>query len=184
MQKAITIYTPPESAAHITAEDDAFIHDTIFGRESGAIGGLTCVKINDNLVRLSKGGVSNRGYVLYIPTGDSLDLGIETGPIGQKRSDLVIARFVKGGGSQPDTHEFRIVQGTPYPTEGQPSIPSLAGSDLAVPASVNEVALFWVHLTGTAITSVERFASEVGPKRIFIQSSAPIFPKEGDLWFW
>ena len=39
-QKAITIYTPEGTAAHITAEDDAFIHRCMLGGVSGVIGSL------------------------------------------------------------------------------------------------------------------------------------------------
>jgi len=189
MEKAITIYTPPASAAHITAEDDAFIHDAVFGRESGIIGGLMCEKVNDNVVRLFGGGVSNRGYIMYIPDGYTHDLPVATGPVGMKRQDLVTARFVRGGGSTPDTHVFNLVQGTPFHTSGTNTPPSLTGSDLSIPGSVNEIPLFWVHLNGTTITSVERYAADLTPtksdgKHVFVQSQTPLFPDEGDLWFW
>ena len=62
-QKAITIYTPEGTAAHIAAEDDAFIHRCMLGAESGILDALSCVKVDDNTVRLSGGGVSNCGYI-------------------------------------------------------------------------------------------------------------------------
>ena len=54
-QKAITIYTPPDAAPHIYAEDDAQLYRAIFGR-SGITEGdemLACSLVDNNTVRLA-----------------------------------------------------------------------------------------------------------------------------------
>ena len=66
-QKAITIQTPDWEIPHITADDDAFIYASLAGVQSGILGDLTCVKVDNNTVRLSGGGVMNRGHILRIP---------------------------------------------------------------------------------------------------------------------
>ena len=85
-QKAITIYTPDGTAAHIAAEDDAFIHRSVLGSASGILGSLSCGRVDDNTVRLSGGGVSNRGYILYVPVGETAELSIDSGTAGYNRA--------------------------------------------------------------------------------------------------
>lgn len=62
-QKAITIYTPPDAAPHIYAEDDAQLYRAIFGR-SGITEGdemLACSLVDNNTVRLASGTFVNQG---------------------------------------------------------------------------------------------------------------------------
>lgn len=153
--KAITIYTPEGSAPHISAADDAFIHDSLAGASSGVLGGLVCKKVDDTTVRLSGGGVSNRGYVMYIPSGTSHDLTVEAGTQSLRRHDLVVAQFTKGGGDTADAHIFRIVKGT---ASVAPSDPSLLTSYLIESGNVNQIALFRIIINGLAIESVELVA--------------------------
>ena len=185
-QKAITIYTPSGTAAHISAEDDAFIHRCMLGAESGIIGALSCVKADDNTLRLSGGGVSNRGYILWIPDGETLELTVDSGTAGYNRIDTVAAAFTKGGGDVADTHTLAVIKG--IPTNGTPSAPSLSSSALLSQGSVNQVALFHVRITSSEITSISRAASVLpsgsSGSGIYVQQTAPSAPAAGDLWFW
>ena len=164
-QKAITIYTPEGTAAHIAAEDDAFIFRSLLGAESGIVGSLSCVKVDDNTVRLSGGGVSNRGY---------------------SRIDTVAAVFTKGGGEVADTHTFAVVKGTPV--TGTPSAPALTSSALLSTGHVNQTAVFYVRITGSEITSVSRAAAQLpaasSAPKVFVQQAQPSSPSVGDLWLW
>ena len=186
-QKAITIYTPEGTAAHIAAEDDAFIHRCMLGAESGILDALSCVKVDDNTVRLSGGGVSNCGYILWIPDGETVELAVDSGTAGYNRTDTVAAVFTKGGGEVADTHAFAVLKGTP--ATGTPSAPTLSTSALLSQGSVNQVALFHVRITGSEIASISRVAPVLpsGASNlpgIYVQQSAPSSPYEGDLWLW
>ena len=185
-QKAITIYTPEGTAAHIAAEDDAFIHRCILGGASGILGSLSCVKVDDNTVRLSGGGVSNKGYILYVPGGETMELAIDSGTAGYNRIDTVAAVFTKGGGEVADTHTFAVVKGSPV--TGTPAAPSLTSSNLTSAGNVNQLALFYVRITGTAITSISRAAAMLPSGSalpgIYVQQAQPSSPSLGDLWFW
>ena len=185
-QKAITIYTPSGTAAHITAEDDAFIHRCVLGGNSGIIGSLSCVRVDDNTVRLSGGGMSNRGYILWIPDGETLELSVDAGSAGYNRVDTVAAVFTRGGGDAADTHVFSVIKGTPV--TGTASAPSLTSSQLLSQGSVNQAAVFYINISETEITSVTRaasllpsFGTGVG---ISVQQAQPSSPATGDLWFW
>lgn len=186
-QKAITIYTPEGSAAHITAEDDAFIHRVILGSTSGILGALTCARVDDNTVRLSGGGVSNRGYILWIPDGETLELSIDSGAAGYSRIDTVVSEFVKGSGNTADIHTLKIIKGTA--ATGTASAPSMTASNLLNTGDVNQLALFYVHIEGTEITGISR-AADILPQSsgssptFYIQQTQPSSPRTGDLWFW
>lgn len=154
-QKAVTIYTPIGADPHINAQDDAFIRRSLQRCESGILGDLRCTIVNDNTVRLSGGGASNRGYVLWIPDGDTLDLTITTGTQSLDRYDLVVAEFKKGGGDMPDELSFKVVVGTASVT---PSDPQLVTSSMLQTGDVNQIAIFRIKLDGINIESIERVA--------------------------
>jgi hypothetical protein len=184
-QKAITIYTPEGTAAHIAAEDDAFVHRCALGGDSGLLGALACVKADDNTVRLSGGGVSNHGYILWIPEGETVELAVDSGTAGYNRIDTVAAVFSRGGGDVPDTHTFAVVKGAAV--TGTPSAPSLSSSALLSAGQVNQTALFYVRLTGTQITSITRAgrtlpAASSLPAMSF-GTAAPSGGSDGDIYF-
>ena len=187
-QKAITIYTPEGTAAHITAEDDAFIHRCVLGGTSGLLGSLKCEKVDDNTVRLSTGGASNKGFILWIPDGETVELAIENGEPGKSRIDIVAAAFTKGGGEVADTHVFTIIKGTAAASSpAAPSVPNVAMAQLTAGRTTN-VALFYVRITGGQITGIEQVAKKLpaasGLPGIYVQQALPASPSTGDLWFW
>ena len=147
-QKAITIQTPDWEVPHITADDDAFIYASLAGVQSGILGDLTCVKVDNNTVRLSGGGVMNRGHILRIPADEVLDLSVDSGTAGYKRYDIVAAEFVKGGGETADSYEIKIVKGESSSTI--PQAPTMVTSDLIDSGDVNQVALFKLWINGTS----------------------------------
>lgn len=184
-QKAITVYTPSGATAHISAEDDAFIHRCMLGADSGIIGSLACVKFDNNTVCLSGGGVSNRGYIMWIPEGDTLELSVDAGVAGYNRIDTVAAVFTRGGGDVADTHTLTVVKGTAV--TGTPAAPSLITSQLLSQGNVNQTALFHVRISGTEITAITRVAS-VLPKNTSVPNmsygtAAPSGGSNGDIYF-
>ena len=184
-QKAITIYTPEGTAAHIAAEDDAFIHRCMLGGASGILGSMSCVKVDDNTVRLSGGGFSNKGYILRIPDGETLELTVESGSGGYNRIDTVAAVFTKGGGDVADTHSFAVIKGTPV--TGTPSAPSLTTSSLLASGNVNQAAVFHIRITGSEITSVSRAAvllpAASAMSGFSYGTATPSGRRDGDIYF-
>ena len=167
--KEITIYTPPGTTPHIAAEDDAFIHHSLMRGKSGILGSLVCTKQDNTTVRLSGGGVSSKGYVMYIPDGDYCDLSVANGSQGMMRHDLVVAQFTKGGGDVADEHTFAVVQGTPSTA---PTDPSLTTSALTASGDVYQTALFRIVINGLEIQSVEQVG--VGAAEVTDAASAAV----------
>ena len=175
-QKAITIFTPSGASAHISAEDDAFVHRCMLGADNGIIGSLSCVKVDDNTVRLSGGGVSNHGYIMWIPEGETLELSVDAGVAGYNRIDTVASVFTRGG---------TVIKGTAV--TGTPSAPSLSSSQLLTQGNVNQTAVFYINITGTAITSITRAVSVLpgysSVPNISYGTAAPSGGSNGDIYF-
>ncbi len=180
-QKAITIYTPASAEPHITADDDAFIYSSAYNVKSGIIGSLTCVKVNNNTVRLSGGGVMNRGHILRIPDSENLELSVETGTSGYKRYDSVVAEFIKGGGDDADSYKIRIIQGTP--STSTPSAPTLAKSSLLNKGDSNVIELFRLYINGTTLDTIGQIISTL-PKipNITVGTASPSGGSDGDIY--
>lgn len=187
-QKAITIYTPEGTAAHITPEDDAFIYRSLLGGIFGIIGSLKCEKVDDNTVRLSGGGASNKGFILRIPEGETVELSIDNGEPGKSRIDIVASAFTKGGGEIADSHVFTVIKGTPAASNpSAPAAPVIPIAQLTT-GSTTYAVLFYVYITGSQITGITRVADRLPAASslpgIFVQQSQPASPSTGDLWFW
>ena len=163
-QKAITIYTPVGTSAHIFAEDDAQLNRARFGGSgiTMADNKLACTVINDNTVRLASGQYSNQGYMISVTGGSTEDLTVTSGTAGAYRHDLVVAEFIRGGGDTSDQHTFKVIKGTDSSTESGATDPDLTQNDLSQGGNTRQEALYRIYISGTTIDHVERVAPYVG----------------------
>ena len=120
---------------------------------------LACVRVNDNLVRLSSGVYNLSGYFVLVKPGTTEDLAVDSGTPGYNRIDLVVAEFVRnGGGAGVDTLQFKIVKGTS--TTGTPADPTLTANDINVEANTTrQEALYRLTITGTTLAAPELMAA-------------------------
>lgn len=183
-EKAITIYTPSDADPHITADDDAFIYDSILGGRSGILGDMTC-DISTGSVVLEGGGVSNRGYILRIPSGENVTITVPTGSQGLNRIDTVVSQFTKGAGTVADQHVITLVKGT---AATSPVPPTLTESKLTNAGDINQVALYYIMVSGVEVVGMVPIAETLGigdnSVQVYVQSEQPTSPNIGDLWFW
>lgn len=163
-QKAITIYTPDTVAPHIFAEDDAQIHRALIGSSGITLADnqLACTIVNDNQVRLASGLYSMQGYMLAVESGTTANLAVDSGSAGAYRHDLVIADFVRGGGTIADAFEFKIVKGTNATSAGAAVDPAIVQDDLTTGGSHRQETLYRLIINGASIASVERVAPYIG----------------------
>ena len=162
--KAITIYTPDTEPPHIYAEDDAQIHRALIGSSGITLADnqLACSVVNDNTVRLASGLYSMQGYMLAVQSGTTQDLTVDSGSAGAYRHDLVIADFVRGGGSEADTFVFKILKGSNDTSAAAAVDPTLVQDDLTQGGSHRQETLYRVIISGTEITDVEKVAPFIG----------------------
>ena len=112
--KAITLNTPEADQAHIRAEDDAAIYESLIGSDKVLnIGGkMAATTISNNKIRITDGVAVVGGHVGRIAKGDYEDMTIENGVSGRKRNDLIVARFLAGSDGGADSYGLVVIKGT------------------------------------------------------------------------
>lgn len=153
--KGITVNTEASAPAHILAEDDAAIYQGIFGSDGVLnIGSkLKATVLSNNSVRVADGVVVANGHIGRNAYADYQDMTIENGTSGQKRNDLIVARFTTTGAGGIDTFVLAVKKGT---AGSSASDPALTQQDIYAGGKQREVALYRVKLDGLSITGVDQ----------------------------
>lgn len=153
--KPITVNTPTEDEAHIYAEDDAAIYQSLFGEDGVSSVGQACkaTVLSNNKVRVADGVICVGGHFARIHYGDYIDCEIENGQSGQNRNDIIVARFETTGTGGIDTYTCEVKKGMAGSTATDPEI---VQEDLYKAGKVRELPLYRVKIEGLSITAVEQ----------------------------
>lgn len=153
--KPITVNTPTEDEAHIYAEDDAAIYQSLFGEDGVSSVGQACkaTVLSNNKVRVADGVICVGGHFARIPYGDYIDCEIENGQSGKNRNDIIVARFKTTGTGGIDTYTCEVKKGMAGSTATDPEI---VQEDLYKAGKVRELPLYRVKIEGLSITAVEQ----------------------------
>ena len=159
--KGITINTDPADEAHIYAEDDAAIYQSIVGSDGVMSIGQRCESqvISNNKVRVKDGVIVVGGHFARIPYGDYIDCEIANGQSGRNRNDIIIAKFVTTGTGGIDTYTLEVKQGVS--TTGSATDPALTQNNLYESGKIREMPLYRVKIEGLSITKVEKMFKSV-----------------------
>lgn len=158
-ERAVVVNSPGNEKSEY-AEDRGAIYQGIFG-QSGILDiaeKLDCTKFSNNEVRMASGDYLNQGYQIRIPYGDVKSFQIDTGTVGQKRYDLIVAEFERISQLE-DSHIFKVIKGTSSVTA--PQDPELIKQDLNTGGTFRQEALYRVVLDGAEIIAVERIANDI-----------------------
>lgn len=158
--KAITVNTPAADPAHILAEDDAALYESIIGGDCVLpIGQKMAATVqSNNKVRIADGVVVVGGHVGRIVKGDYVDMTIANGQSGKKRNDIIVARFLAGSSGGSDSYTLVVVQGAAGTTAADPAV---VKGDLYDGDKQRDYPLWRVCIDGLSITKVEQMY-EVG----------------------
>ena len=153
--KGITVNTAAEAEAHIYAEDDAAIYQSILGMDAVADIGQQCkaMVISNNKIRVSDGVVVVGGHVARIPYGEYEDCEIANGQTGKNRNDLIVARFETTGTGGVDKMTCKVYQGAAGSTAADPSITQ---DNIYQNGKVREFPLYRVRIEGLNIVAVDQ----------------------------
>ncbi len=150
------LVTAHKDEPHITAENQGALNIEIFGSDDFVfeVGrNLEASKISNNLVRIYDGRGMMEGRYFELDAGDYEDITVENGTQGEKRIDLIVARYSKDSQSLIETISFEVIKGTPSATPVQPSYND--GSILAGDTLV-DFPMYAIHLDGIAIDNIEQ----------------------------
>ncbi len=154
----ITVNTEPEAEAHIFAEDDAAIYQSVFGGDCVFdIGGkLKLTILSNNKVRIGDGVLCVGGHIGRNKYGEYEDLDIDNGVSGKNRNDLIVARFATTGTGGIDTFTLSVKKGTAGTTAVDPSIEE---GNLYEGERFREFPLYRVKIEGLSIAETEKLFS-------------------------
>ena len=153
--KPLTINTSPESEAHILAEDDAALYAGMLAQDSVLNLGnkLKATVISNNKVRISDGIVLVGGHAGRIIKGDYEDMTINNGVSGQKRNDIIAARFIAGASGGADSYKLVVIQGMSGTTAKDPAY---VKGDLYNGDKQRDYPLWRVKIENLSIVKVEQ----------------------------
>ncbi len=153
--KPLTINTPAESAAHILAEDDAALYAGMLAQDSVLNLGskLKATVISNNKVRIADGVVLVGGHAARIVKGDYEDMTINNGVSGQKRNDIIAARFIAGASGGADSYKLVVIRGIAGTIAKDPTY---AKGDLYNGDKQRDYPLWRVKIENLSIVKVEQ----------------------------
>ena len=153
--KGITLNTPPEETAHIYAEDDAAIFQSIAGEDGIFTIGQQCkaTTLSNNKIRIADGVVIIGGHFARIPYGEYEDCEIENGESGKKRNDIIVAVFETTGTGGIDKMHCTVKKGVTGSTAADPE---LKQDDIYNNGKIRELPLYRVKIEGLSIVAVEQ----------------------------
>lgn len=152
----LTVNTPAEDEAHIYAEDDAAIYQSIFGVDGVLdIGNKLSATIqSNNTIRISDGIVVCGGHIGRNRYADYTDVNISNGTPGRKRIDLIVAEFSTSGFGGTDTYVIKNIKGTE--TSGTPLPPVITQENIYAGGKTRQIPLYKITLNGAIVESVEK----------------------------
>lgn len=182
--KGITLDTPPEEEAHILAEDDAAIYQSIFGEDGVFTIGdrMKATVINNNQVRVSNGVICVGGHIARTVYGDYSDMTIENGEISKNRNDIITAVFSTTGEKGIDKFKIEVKKGTPGVVAEDPE---LTKENLYEGGKLRELPLWRVKLEGINIIGVEqmfKIIPKIPDLEEMIESLNGKLPYEGESY--
>jgi len=169
--KGITIDTLSSASPHIYAYDQALINNALTGGDAvhEMFDNLLATKVSNNIVTISPGVFSIQGHFANVVYGTTEPMTIENGTAGQKRNDLICAKFKR----TVDTDEISlvVVKGTNHATT--PVDPTIVQQDLLTGGTERLVALWRVVLDGINITTLTQLFTVQKNLNAFKDSFAP-----------
>ena len=156
---SLTIVTGYTGAAHVTADDDAALNSGIIGSDDYVLKNgnrLSAAIINVNTVRISDGDLIIQGRLARLAQGTTEDMTIVNGTVGQKRNDLIIARYSKT--DDIESIVLAVLKGTDHPTT--PIDPAVATGVLRTGSILHEMPLYRVPVNGLVVGAVVQLFSE------------------------
>lgn len=106
---------------------------------------LAATVVTANQVRVDTGDLVMQGRVATVETPETLT--IESGVTGQKRRDLIVARYTMEASTAVEGIELAVVKGTPV-SYGEPSDPEVSEGSILDGDSPVEVPLYRVTVDG------------------------------------
>lgn len=148
---------------HVESKHDALMHAAMLGR-----GGYILKTRNWTMKPTAKDAnnitipawdlvVEGRQIYIAAPT----DVNIQSGSQGQKRRDLIVARYALNSGTGVETVTLEAIKGKP--SAATPADPGIEAGSIIGGAIVSDLPLCRVNLDGITITSIDTLVNVMQP---------------------
>ena len=148
---------------HVESKHDALMHAAMLGR-----GGYILKTRNWTMKPTAKDAnnitipawdlvVEGRQIYIAAPT----DVNIQSGSQGQKRRDLIVARYALNSGTGVETVTLEAIKGKP--SSATPADPGIETGSIIGGAIVSDLPLCRVNLDGITITSIDTLVNVMQP---------------------
>lgn len=148
---------------HVESKHDALMHAAMLGR-----GGYILKTRNWTMKPTAKDAnnitipawdlvVEGRQIYIAAPT----DVNIQSGSQGQKRRDLIVARYALNSGTGVETVTLEAIKGRP--SAASPADPGIETGSIIGGAIVSDLPLCRVNLDGITITSIDTLVNVMQP---------------------
>lgn len=141
---------------HITEAQIGLANQATFGADDYVLEGgreSEAQVLTNNSIRIFDAVYCIQGRRDVIPASGYTDVTIANGTQGMNRNDIIVRRYKKNESSEIESTEYAVIKGTP--NAGTAVDPEVTTGDIRSGATLHEMALYRVKITGLNITAVE-----------------------------
>lgn len=141
---------------HITETQIGLANQATFGTDDYVLEGgreSEAQVLTNNSIRIFDAVYCIQGRRDVIPASGYTDVTIANGTQGMNRNDIIVRRYKKNESSEIESTEYAVIKGTP--NAGAAVDPEVTTGDIRSGATLHEMALYRVKITGLNITAVE-----------------------------
>ena len=148
---------------HVESKHDALMHAAMLGRGGYILKTRnwtmkpTAKDVNNITIPAWDLVVEGRQIYIAAPT----DVNIQSGSQGQKRHDLIVARYALNSGTGVETVTLEAIKGKP--SAATPADPGIETGSIIGGAIVSDLPLCRVNLDGITITSIDTLVNVMQP---------------------
>lgn len=149
------IVTGYKGKPHITSEKWADLNRGIIGAEEYVLGVGRMFEselVSNNLLKIYDGCGVMQGRQFGTQAGQSDEITIENGTQGEKRIDLIVARYTKNEDTKVETIEPVLIKGTP--SASNPAVPKHTEGNIRQGDLIADMPLYEVELNGINVGEV------------------------------
>lgn len=153
---ATTLMDGYAGGPHITETQIGLANQATFGADDYVLEGgreSEAQVLTNNSIRIFDAVYCIQGRRDVIPASGYTDVTIANGTQGMNRNDIIVRRYKKNESSEIESTEYAVIKGTP--NAGAAVDPEVTTGDIRSGATLHEMALYRVKLTGLNITAVE-----------------------------
>lgn len=155
MDLGVNLMTGHAGVPHVTSADDGAWNAGMYGSGKYVLDvgqKFAHELISNNLIRIKDGYAVNQGRKIGLAFSEYVEVVIETGLQGVKRSDLVVLRYDKNMDSGIETASFEVVKGVSGDNYVDPEIVS---GNILEGEAMDDMKLYRVKINGLTVEAVE-----------------------------